>query len=167
MKVTFESNTQQTMKNSYFTALVCCLLLFSCSKSEQSSQERETMKKTGDPDFIGYLPLGLLGGSGTVELHGRVVHDRFNGRDKPRDIWCTRPKKNCLEFHKLVDGNRKDFLTEEERLELNKLCNEQIGIDIENYFNTGNGSTLLYQRPRTTLLGWFGEWRQYHTVRRI
>jgi hypothetical protein len=132
------------MKISYLTALACCLLLFSCSKSEQSSTELETIKKAQDPDFMGYLPWSALGGSGgLVELHGRTVHDEFNGRDKPREVWCTRPKRDCIEFHRVVDGIKKDFLNDNQRLELNQLCDAQVFSDIQNYFNTGNGTTIM------------------------
>ena len=145
------------MKFTYLVAFASCLILFSCSKSDPSSSvETQAVKKAGDPDFIGYLPFSVFGGSGVVELHGRTVHDEFNGRDQPRRVWCTRPKNNCLEFHRVRDGNKVEILDETQTTELNKLCADQHASDIEDYFNNGNGSTLLSFLKDATPSFWDG-----------
>lgn len=123
------------MKKNVFLSALLALFLSGCSQEMDQKDESATyINKSQDPDFISYFPFG----GGLLELHGRRIHDEYLGGGK-RKVFCTRPKDDCIEFHRVRNGIRIPLLEEDMLLELDGLAESQIQNDIVQYFSNGNG----------------------------
>lgn len=132
------------MKLKLLLCAICAgaLTMVSCEKS--TVDQTVELTKKHEADFIGYFPGGPLGfGPGMVEMYGGTTQSTFQGSDQPRSFICAGVRNDCVIIARVSGGINKSPMNNAQRTELQNLASDGTNDEVQDYFLTGTGATML------------------------